>query len=101
MIPNHPSPDREYLPDGAESATDRWRPTRARPGTDEKIRVLRSRVENKQPLWHPLDIHDPDQIKQLPPGWADPDLKSDPLSRLDCEDELIGPDDEEDVIADS
>lgn len=30
-------------------------PTKARPGTDEKIMILRRRAENRQELFHPED----------------------------------------------
>lgn len=36
------------------SAAD-YEPTGARPGTDEKIEVLRGRVERGEPLWHEND----------------------------------------------
>ena len=35
-------------------------PTRALPGTPEKIAVLRERARRGQALWHPLDAATPD-----------------------------------------
>ncbi len=32
-----------------------WKPTNALPGTREKIRVMRDRVEKDLPIFHPLD----------------------------------------------
>lgn len=32
-----------------------YRPTKAMPGSEEKLAVLRERVENGVPLWHPED----------------------------------------------
>ncbi len=38
-----------------EPKQDDFNSTCALPGTEEKVRVLAERLENGQPLWHPLD----------------------------------------------
>lgn len=37
--------------------TDTRQPTRARPGSLEKIEILRERLEKGEELWHPQDRH--------------------------------------------
>lgn len=42
----------------AEIASDEFDGTDAMPGTEEKLRVLASRVQRGLPLWHPGDRDD-------------------------------------------
>jgi hypothetical protein len=37
-------------------------PTRALPGTPEKVAVLRERARRRQALWHPLDAAIPEPV---------------------------------------
>lgn len=43
----------DYEPDKQEK--DEYEPTKALPGTDEKLSILAERVELGLPLWHPRD----------------------------------------------
>jgi ribosomal protein L37E len=52
-------PRRSFLPKAMRERSSRYPlppyPTRARPGTEEKINVLRQRVRQRWQLWHPRD----------------------------------------------
>jgi hypothetical protein len=48
-----------------EAAAEQFEATRAMPGTPDKLDVLAERVRLGQPLWHPADRQDYDD---LPPG---------------------------------
>jgi hypothetical protein len=58
----------EYLPKDKSDSGDPDAPvpakrsTAARPGTPEKIEVLRRRFEANEELWHPLDALDLDKV---------------------------------------
>ena len=43
-------------------------PTRALPGTPEKVAVLRERARRRQALWHPLDAAAPDPAAEPVPA---------------------------------
>ena len=42
----------------AQVASDRFSPTGAVPGSDEKVSILAERLRRGEPLWHPSDRRD-------------------------------------------
>ncbi|HTU23989.1 MAG TPA: hypothetical protein VMF30_01240 [Pirellulales bacterium] len=48
-----------------EAAHEQFRATHAMPGTSDKLDVLAERVRLGQPLWHPADRQDYDEMPDV------------------------------------
>jgi len=76
--------------DLSEFGVDPRQPTKARPGSDEKVRMLAARYAAGLPLWHEEDCYDHSEAEDSEP--IDPmdlaDFEDDQFDDEDCE--LIG-----------
>ncbi len=60
----------DYEPNNEEQ--QEHEPTKALPGTDEKLTILAARVQSGLPLWHPSDRRSYDDVEENTTKYASP-----------------------------